>query len=78
MSHIKPIVILLSFVTVLSYWMFQVYSNSRANEDELKNKLIQIDTKITQLKSELTFVSKSKYNQEVNLPRKIYYFDVKS
>ena len=56
MKKTKPIVGLLLFVGVISLWMFQIISNSNANEASLVKELNSLDSKIIELQSEIYFL----------------------
>ena len=64
MNPIKPIAGLLLFIGVMSFWIFQVYNNSKVNEDALKQKINSIDSKINELKSEISFLTIEDVNQD--------------
>ena len=56
MKTVKPVVGLLLFVGVISFWMFQVVSNSNANDASLVKELNSLDSKIIELQSEISFL----------------------
>lgn len=56
MNSIKPIVGILLFTGIMSLWIFQVYNSSKTNEDVLEKKINKIDSRIIELKSELSFL----------------------
>ena len=56
MKTVKPLVGLLLFVGVISIWMFQVVSNSNANDASLVKELNSLDSKIIKLQSEISFL----------------------
>lgn len=63
MNSFKPAVGILLFAGIMSIWIFKVYNNTKANEDVLEQKINSIDSKINELKSELSFLAIEEVNK---------------
>ena len=55
METVKPFAGLLLIAGVMSFWIFQVLHNSRADEDALTKKINSIDIKIQEIQSEISY-----------------------
>jgi len=63
METFKPIAGLLLIAGVMSFWMFQVHHNSKADEDALTKKLNSIELKINKIQSEISFFTIDDLNE---------------
>jgi len=55
METVKPFAGLLLIAGVMSFWIFQVLHNSRADDDALTKKINSIDVKIQKIQSEISY-----------------------
>jgi hypothetical protein len=64
METVKPLAGLLLIVGVMSFWIFQVLHNSRADDDALTKKINSIDIKIQEIQSEISYFIIDDFNED--------------
>ncbi len=62
MNAIKPIIGFLLSIGVMSLWIFQVYNNSKTNEVILDQRINKIDSRINELKTDISFLTIKEIN----------------